>query len=211
MTKKQYYRLCLVLALPLLLMGWWLSFEEKIVGHTLVIQCVDQGESFKCDSDFMTQKTAEQVGYLAGRIRWRGNVLIGGSFRYPVILQQQQSADDPNVQAAGLGSVILALPRPGTQRDCTLSPAASNHNKWWYSCILAYPDQQPSGSFAFENEKDKMKFSNLIKIVESLNKESRLPRLLLMVVAFVVPLLIFLLLSLGVFLLLKVMRFIVGR
>ncbi len=56
MTKIQYRRLLLVLSIPLLAIGWWLAESELVFEHHHTTNCIEVIERFTCTSRFVSKQ-----------------------------------------------------------------------------------------------------------------------------------------------------------
>lgn len=217
-NKKQYIRLTIVLVTPLLAFGWWLATEEILIPRHHVIYCEEFDSHITCSSDSATKSGADNLLYRNAAVRLWGARLSGG-FRHPVVTlghSEIKFVDGKTITFPPTHSGIkkfLTLPpksiESNTFASCEISPFADDTKNWGYSCIGG--DLIPD-SFYFQDEQTNHKFQGAIKLIGELRKKNEKIEIRAIFSSFLAPVLFYFLLSLALFLLIKITKYVIyGR
>lgn len=217
-NKKQYIRLTIVLAIPLLSLGWWLANEEVLFPKHHVIYCEEFSSHITCNSVSATKSEADYWLYRNGAVRLWGARLVGG-FHHPIVTlghSEIKLIDGKTVKLPPIDGGIkkfLTLPPKSiedrTFSSCEISPFADDIKKWGYSCIGSelIPD-----NFYFQNEQTNNKFQEARKLIREKkiqNEQLETRALLFSVLA---PFIFYLLLSVLLLFLIKTVKYVIyGR
>lgn len=217
-TRKQYIRLTIVLAIPLLGLGWWIAHEEVILPRHHVIYCEEFDSHIACYSISATEIEANTGLHKNGAVRLWGARLAGG-FHHPIITLGHSEIKLVDGRTITLpptdGGVekFLSLPPKSIEdslfSSCEISPFANDLKNWGYSCsgYDLIPD-----SFYFRDEQTNHKFQEARKLIGELRTEGEKLEIRAIFFSFLAPILFYFLLSLALFLLIKVTKYVIyGR
>jgi hypothetical protein len=84
LAKSMFLRLCLVLVIPLFLLGWWVSENEIVLPHHSTITCIEQAEEFLCISETWDGKNANNVRHQVP-ITFGRSVFLPDGFSHKII------------------------------------------------------------------------------------------------------------------------------
>lgn len=217
-SKKQYLRLTLVLALPLLVFGLWLAENEEILPSPNVIYCREFDSNITCNSLSVSKNDANKMLYQNSAVRLWGAVLEGG-FNHSVITlgnSEIKFIDGKPVRLPPVGGgvkKILSFAPKSTQKNifssCEIYPDAVGDNNWGHSCTGEGPSP---GGFYFADEKTSQKFKTVKDTINEQRKNNETMRIRGIFVTTLLPLTFYLFVSLVIFILVKISRYIVyGR
>lgn len=221
-TKQQYIRLTLVLAIPFSFLGYWLAEDEVILPRHHIIYCQENEEVITCNT---IQATLNQIlehnqGYSV--VTLSGAELRSGrdGFNHPVtILGGSQIIDadrevfynPPNTGIA----MDLWLPSFGyagqiyadlSEAHCNIRPINYPDVSWGYSCSGR---KLVNGHFHFRNETTNQKFQEGIKTIESIEAKNSTQAIMVLVASFFTPFVAYFMFSLALFLLIKIGRYVI--
>lgn len=223
--KSQYLRLCAVLLAPLLLLGWWISEKEIFLPHHGTISCTPMADDFVCIATLRERVQAMRMMEMNSAVTIEGKARIDFGIRQAVLAKHTQNPNDPGhplemqaIQKIG-NREFLTLPPVawskygntnllGDYRSCNFGPYPNKENLWGYTCLNS--DGLEPGAFSFVDEDVNRKFQKLVHEVRT--KSDAIARLSLRARIFstLMPIGIFILLSIGFFALIKITRFVIG-
>lgn len=217
-SSKQYRRLTIVAVIPLLLFGWWLVENEKILPLHNLIYCQESDSAIACNSISVTKEEANNALYQNAAVRLWGAKLEGG-FNHSVITLGHSEIKVVNGETVTLppsdGGIkkFLILPPRSIQGNmfasCEISPYANSDKNWGYSCIGG--DLVPDG-FYFSDENTSQKFLKAKLLIEEQKKKNETMSIRGSIFTMLTPLIGYFVLSVALFLLSRIVRYVVhGR
>jgi hypothetical protein len=217
-SKKQYARLSLVVAIPLLLLGWWLAEKELILPRHHVIYCEEFDSHIRCNSLSATKSEADDLLYRNGAVRLWGARLASG-FHHPIVTLGHSEIKIIDGQTITLpptdGGIqrVLRLPPKSIEASafssCEISPFADDTKSWGYSCIGG--DLIPD-SFYFQDEQTNQKFQAARKLIGEQRAKDEKMEVRVLFASLLTPLFFYFLFSAALFLLMKVVKYVIyGR
>lgn len=217
-SSKQYRRLTIVAAIPLLLLGWWLVESEKILPLHHLIYCQESDSAITCNSISVTKEEANSALYQNAAVRLWGAKLENG-FNHSVVTLGHSEIKVVNGETVTLPPVdggvkkLLILPPKSVQGNifssCEIIPYANSDKNWGYSCIGG--DMIPD-SFYFSDEGISQKFLKAKLLIEQQKEQSQEMRLRGTIFTALTPLIGYLILSMALLFLSKIIRYVVhGR
>lgn len=215
-TSSRFWRLCLVMVVPLLVLGWWLSKNEKIVNYHIRIGCFDAYSSIDCVSTSVNR--SEAFGDSSDhRISINGAASLAGFFVHDVV--RMDLRENLNLESGKLiedsfvrgGPMRLTLPLQvnlvGASRDertrCNISGVTEK--VWLYNCV-GYEVR----FFEFAREADNKKFREATREIVRLKADSNRNARIAKVLVFFLPIFSFLVLAIAAWVLKRVFRFVMG-
>lgn len=217
-SRKQYIRLTMVIIIPILLFGWWLAENEKILPLHNVIYCQESGSDISCYSVSVKKSDANIALYQNAAVRLWGARLESG-FHHPIITlghSEINFVDGKSISLPptdGEKNKYLSLPPKSIQGNalasCEITPYAHSEKNWLYSCIGS--DLEPDG-FYFKDDNTSQKFNRAKNIIEEQKKNNDEMNFRGLIVTVLIPLILYFGLSLVIFLLTKIVRYVIhGR
>ena len=217
-SSKQYRRLTVVAVIPLLLLGWWLAENEKILPLHNLIYCQESDSAITCNSISATKKEANSALYQNAAVRLWGAKLEGG-FNHSVITLGHSEIKVVNGETAtvpptdgGIKKLLILPPRSiqgNMFASCEISPYANSDKNWGYSCIGG--DLVPD-SFYFFDESTSQKFLKAKLLIEEQKKKDEAMSIRGLIFTMSTPLIGYLVISIALFLLSRIVRYVVhGR
>lgn len=217
-NKKQYTRLTIVLVIPLLALGWWLADEEVLLPRHHVIFCEEFDSHITCNSISSTKSETHKLLYQNGAVRLWGAHLAGG-FHHPVVTlghSEIKFVDGKTITLppsdGGIKNILNLPPRSIKNRSfasCEISPFADDIKNWGYSC--SGNDLIPD-SFYFQDEQTNNKFQEARKLIGEQRTKDEKTEIIALFASFLAPITFYLLLSAVLFLLMKVVKYVIcGR
>lgn len=214
-SKKQYLRLSIVLAIPLLLLGWWLAEKEAILPRHHIIYCEEFTSHISCSSSSATKIQRDNWLFRNGAVQLWGALLAGG-FNHPIITVGHSEVTASNGNTTTLlpkdGGIKMVLSLPIERSAfayCEVSPFADDPNKWGYSCSGGelIPD-----SFHFQNEETNHKFQEARKLIGEQRAKNETMEVRALFATILLPLIAYFLLSASLLVLAKITRYVIyGR
>lgn len=211
----QYIRLTIVLLIPLLILGWWLAYDEVLFKNNYLVSCQEFNSYITCNSSAIKKNDDMDLLYRNGTIKLHGAKLIHG-FEHPVILTELEETKKINGNDFELlptnprHVTMLKLPPNFMNRSnllsCEISEIESKQNNWTYLCS---GDRNIIGFFKFlENDTNK-KFKDSILLIEQQRTENKNRAILTMSISTLLPVLFYALLSTILFCLIKIFRYVI--
>lgn len=211
--KSRFVRLCIVVVVPLLLFGGWLASSELLLPHHNVTRCTEQVDGFSCVS---YAATAEQSYYERSdaSVIFMGFVSLSTGFRHRVVFYEVPKNYSGLIDKSILqrtSEQVLTLPLPGVRSwfldrwhgSCNVEPALEG--LWHYYC-----SNHAGGYFAFSDELVEKRFRILVRDILRVNEQNSRNELTAKSVSIVSPFLVFLLMSLVVWVLWRAIKFVLG-
>ena len=217
-TKKQYFRLTIVLAIPLLALGLWLADKEVLLPRHHVINCEEFDSHISCSSMSTTKSGADKWLYRNGAVRlWEAR--LAGGFHHPIVTlghSEIKFVDGKTITTPPIdGGVkkVLSLPpksiEDNTFASCGISPFADDNKNWGYSCIGG--DLIPD-SFYFQDEQTNQKFQEARRLIGEQRIENEAMEIRAFFASLLTPIISYLLLSATLFLLIRIAKYVIyGR
>lgn len=213
-SSKQYRRLTIVATIPLLLLGWWLVENEKILPLHHLIYCQESGSAITCNSIPVTKAEANSALYQNAAVRLWGAKLENG-FNHSVVTLGHSEIKVVNGEAVTLPPVgggakkLLILPPRSVQGNmfasCEITPYANSDKNWSYSCIGG--DIIPDG-FYFSDEGISKKFLEAKLLIEQQKEQSEAMNLRGAIFTALTPFIGYLFISIALLLLRKIVRYV---
>lgn len=217
-NKKQYIRLTIVLVIPLLTLGWWLADEEVLIPRHHVINCEEFDSHISCYSFSATKDTADNWLHRNGAVRLWGALLEGG-FHHPIVTlghSEIKFVDGKTITLPPTDGGIkkfLNLPPSSNANSsfasCEIAPFADDIKNWGYSCsgYDFIPD-----SFYFQDEQINHKFQEARKLIGKQRASDESMEIKAVFVSFLTPIISYFLLSASLFILIKIVKYVIyGR
>lgn len=198
LAKSMFLRLCLVLAIPLFSLGWWVAENEVVLPHHSTITCIEQAEEFLCISETWDGKNANNVRHQVP-ITFGRDVFLPDGFSHKIIPHEFPSDGGIAKDQMKRGEEqLLSLPlqkvrgrsEPDFLRYCDVRPFAFVPDLWEYKC-----HDEREGVFDFADKQAKQKFINLQARVDVLSKQAREFEILAKTISVLAPFAAFLVLS----------------
>ena len=215
MLKRQYYGLTVVLVIPLLLLGWWLAENEKVLPLHNVIYCQESDSDINCNSISATKSEANQALYQNAAVRLSGARLERG-FNHSVVTlgrTELKFVDGEMIELPPVGGGVkknLSLPPRSIQGKifsyCEINPYSDSEKYWGYSCSGS---GMASEGFYFEDEGTSKKFKNAKNKIEEQIKNNEAMNIYGLFATVLTPIIFYLISSLVIFLLVKIVRYVV--
>ena len=216
MNKKQYVRLSLVLLLPLLLLGLYLTEEDFLIPHHHYFLCDESETSVTCSSMNVSSKTMTAMTHSAGAVTLLGSARLDKGFHHPVMVTKTQTlygTDNEINPPTGGVKKMLNLPLRGSSLEeemlmsCRIYPMRESDRDWIYECLSQEPE-----SFRFIDDRTNKKFRQAVEVLRNQTEQNKILALRNQILSVLLPLFGYLLLSLLIALLAKVSRFVIhGR
>lgn len=229
--KKQYNRLTIVMALPLLALGWWLTENESIFPRHRAITCIEYKQNITCRSHFSTDSEARNNIYRYGAVGLR-NARLQGGFNHPVVslsdvwsfkgdfiytppTDDVQWHSNPPLNAEGTLKVLSLPPRFPVYdplSHCRIDKHRDGNERWSYSCTGAATSFYNSGVFKFQDELTRKKFEIAEKSIRKEHIKNKKIQSAAHITSVLVPFTLYFLLSVSALLLRRVTRWVIhGR
>lgn len=212
-TKHQYLRLCGVLSIPLLMLGFWTSRNEIIFGHhvyTICLSTEQRDPTFRC-----IQSKGTRDEYDDARNRSSVTVdfvtLLFVSYPVAVYMRDVTKGGPPTTAPRAAKQSLLSLKQPSTGQwtsPCNLTKWAKN--VWGYSCLDMAGGYYTS-FFDFADDQTATKFNDLFEQDFLLRKENLKLSKWLFTGSVLAPIGAFLLLSAAILMLIKAYRFVISK
>lgn len=217
MTQNKYIRLSLVLLVPLLITGWWLSEKEVIIPHHYFFSC---GEF---DSHISCAAIVEKEGQIISRIKTNGAVtlsrvaLLERGLHHHIVTVNVSTPlfVGHNVVGPANGGArkMLSLPPPVTNEinsvfmSCNIEPMPDSEKNWVYACFKGEPE-----AFKFADESANRLFRQAVADINRQAPKYEDMAIRARLVSFFLPLFSYAIISLLFIALAKLSKFVVhGR
>lgn len=215
-TKPQFKRLTLVLAIPLLLLGWWLAENEVIFETNYIIDCEEFDTHFNCVGFQSTQKSKNEFFANSGGVFIRGSARLRNGFNHPVVTLgiNQTEYKDGALQVTGtIGAGIsknLNINRNiganySGNGPCWLSPYAGSDTNWNMLCV-----RELSDGFTFQNPATAKKFREMFDEVKREEEKLDGYKVRAYAIQILVPILVYILLSITLLITWKIIRYVIN-
>jgi hypothetical protein len=211
MSKKQYLRLTLVLLIPLLAMGLWFVRSDVILpNHYKLFSCGYLLGEFRCSGRLTKVKGGSYI--------YSNGTFINNAYLYPLVPASIIAWDIPspstnrfdgevessqkNVREMLLTDDMYPKPKDSIEK-CILDKLDGNKGEWRYYCTASH-----SFDFKFKDDVVNDEYLKLFDLSKDTN--DRLNREIFdnKVTSFFVPIVVYFLISLALFLLIKIVRFV---
>lgn len=215
-TKQQFKRLTLVIAIPLLLFGWWLAEYEVIFKTNYIIDCEEFDTHFSCVGFQTNHKVKNEYFTNSGGIRVRNSARLTNGFNHPVVTLGINETEYKNgalqvtgTIGAGISKNLIIDRNIGANYSgngpCWLSPYADNDTNWAISCVRESP-----GGFTFQNSATAKKFREMFEEVK--REEEKLDgfKVRAYSIQILIPLLAYILLSVLLLITSKIIRYVIN-
>src|SRR5690606_4892233 len=226
-NKKQYNRLTIAFALPLLALGWWLAENESIFPLHRFIICEEYNAGISCRSRFTTKSEATSNRFQGGVVTLRGARLIRG-FNHPVVSLSDMKYfkgkfiyTPPDVEPDHLNPPLnaegtlqtLSLPPKFPAYDplsyCSISKHRDGNGRWTYWCSGRATGFHNSGVFKFQDELTRQKFEIAEKSIQIKYLKNKDIQNVAYIASVLVPSILYFLFSLSAFYLIRVTKWVI--
>lgn len=202
--KRQYIRLTIVLLIPLLALGWWLASEEVLLPRHHVIFCEEFSSRITCNSVEVRKDEADNLLRSYGAVRLWGARL--GGFHHPIV--SLGLSEIPPVDR-GINKTLTLPPRSIKDNpfaSCEIFPVADTISVWSYSCMGGDWD---GDRFYFQDEQTDNKFREAVKLIDEESAKNEKLKTKALSFSLLAPFIIYFLLSLSFFLLIKIFKYVI--
>jgi hypothetical protein len=214
MKSSRYKRLCLVLAIPLLISGFWVAENEVFSENNALTSCTETKEQFSCNSIQISRKELNALrDRIGGLWIWPDAHLTGG-FDAPVVSIGATKTEYKAGALQNLGTIGAGVKKTlhvdrfqganyASPGPCTLDRYANEDNAWHLSCISGI-----SEGFKFLDKTTEAKYQKLFQSLDTINLTNAREAKKAYIFSVLLPLLSFLIISAIIFCLMKCISFI---
>lgn len=216
MTKKQYFRLSMVLFIPLLILGWWLSEKEFMISHHHLINCEEFESHISCVTVDGTKEEKTSWMFGNGSVTLLRSARLTFGLHHPVItvnVPEPRFVDYYVLSPAGGGvQKTLSLPpridlnyAEWAFMSCNIEPMPNSATDWVYRCFKGEPE-----AFRFADESTNQKYRQAVSAIKDQMQRNDSMAFRAQLASVLAPLFFYGLLSLSFLVLAKLSRFIIN-
>lgn len=216
MSRAQYKRLLAVVLIPLLFLGLWLKNNEVLFGTNFLLNCYENGDQFSCKPLMLSREEMMSRHYENHGLYLGSYIYVSNGFSKKVVMlsrQEREASDLPPLEHSGTektGTVIalkVGQYEPlGANTSCTLGPLVQKRlaDTWLLTC----DGMSDWIAFRFADPEVGATYDRMMKSAVA-EHERLLPLSIVAATAeLVIPLIGFLLISVSIYLLLRLTTFI---
>lgn len=215
-NKQQFKRLTLVIAIPLLILGWWLAENEAILKTDYIIDCEEYDTHFSCVGFQSTRENKNEFFTNSGGIRVGGSARLNNGFNHPVVTLgvNEMEIKDGAMQVkrtigAGISKNLIIDRNVGANYSgngsCWLSLYAGDNPNWNIWCV-----RESLGAFTFQNSATAKKFKEMFEKVRHEEEKFDGYKIRAYVIQILIPFLTYILLSVLLFSASKTIRYVIN-
>lgn len=212
MNRRQFFRLFLVVLLPLVGLGFWLAEDEVVFSQHKWIECRDEGARFGCIPLTVTSRGYIDLQGRAGGVFVSGARLSNGFDEEVVVYSGFESSyserDGHRAKPTGIGTKKRFQIERTVGADysgeghCRIGQIAGNDQLWTLNC------GRGTMTFQFDEEPVSAKFAELAKTIRDIQGRSRTIGRYAYAASVLLPMVAFLALSAIAWLLVMAARFV---
>lgn len=183
---SQLKRLTLVIAIPLLILGYYLTDEGFLIDTDFFPVCVENPLNVQCG--YMTYDTfrSKYNGQPLVTLGLNTNLLTPFSYRVMLSKHEFTNWKGPELPLQEEGEKLLVLPFSDSKGSCFLGVDIDKTNIWYYTCGGAVSQQ-----FSFLDEKVNLKFTDAMHQIIALEQGWKIKLVTTKIASTLIPLIVY--------------------